>query len=94
MQALLAGMQPQHKLAALDRVTEDVLLAVADGAVPLLPCQHVVLDALHLITLPEMQIDMKRGVLSEEDLAAAAAAEEQPSQVRPYRKQHLSACLR
>ena len=61
-QALLGGMAAQHKFALVERLTADVLCAAADGALPLARAASVVADALELLGIAEMQIDVKKGL--------------------------------
>jgi hypothetical protein len=62
MQALLSTMQPQYKFALMARITQDILSSAADGGLPLDRCAHVVADAMDLLGIPEMQIDVKKGL--------------------------------
>lgn len=60
MQALLKTMQPQYKLALVEKLCEDVLGTAAEGGLPLDGCCHgVIADALGVIALPDLQISAK-----------------------------------
>lgn len=62
LQALLQSMAPQYKFAVVVRIVEEILASAADGMLPLAPCTPVISDALELLTLPAMQIDVKKGL--------------------------------
>jgi hypothetical protein len=55
-------MAPQYKFAVVVRLIEEIISAAADGMLPLAACADVVADALELLGIPEMQIDVKRGL--------------------------------
>ena len=81
MQALLQSVCDEHKLAVIMLLVDKVLRAAAEGQLPLAPCATVLSDALELLTLKEMQLDMRKGQAAPEE-----ALDEASEQVRPQRQ--------
>ena len=77
MQALLQSVSDEHKLAVIMLLIDKVLRAAVEGQLPLGPCGSVLSDALELITIKEMQLDMKKGQAAPEE-----ALDEASEQVR------------
>jgi hypothetical protein len=60
-------MQPQYKFMVVVRMTEEIISSAADGMLPLGPCSDVISDALELLGITEMQIDVKKGLPTAEE---------------------------
>ena len=83
---LLAPMTPEHKLQLAFRLAQDVLAAVADGALPLPAAEPLVRDTLAVLSSRDIKIGdstssssaaSAAAAVTDSALSAAAAAEEE-----------------